>query len=144
MSRPRVHWPIINSEESAMSVSMYQATVPVFIRGLRVVSNLLEKAQSHVEEGGIVPEIVLGAQLAPDMLDLTAQVQRASDTSKLSIERLSGVAAPKFEDNEVSFEQLQERIADTITYLDSVAESDFAGSEARAIKLNFGSFQPEF
>ncbi|MFM2086746.1 MAG: hypothetical protein RLZZ237_1615 [Pseudomonadota bacterium] len=120
-----------------MSVSMYQATVPVFIRGLRVVSNLLEKAQSHVEEAGIVPEIVLGAQLAPDMLDLTAQVQRASDTSKLSIERLSGVAAPRFEDNEVSFEQLQERIANTIAYIDSINAGQLAGSAQREVVLNW-------
>ncbi|WP_300756880.1 DUF1993 domain-containing protein [Janthinobacterium sp.] len=127
-----------------MSVSMYQATVPVFIRGLRVVSNLLEKAQSHVEEGGIVPEIVLGAQLAPDMLDLTAQVQRASDTSKLSIERLSGVAAPKFEDNEVSFEQLQERIANTIAYIESVNAGQLAGSAQRVVVLNWSDEGKKF
>ncbi|MBB5371206.1 MULTISPECIES: DUF1993 family protein [unclassified Janthinobacterium] len=127
-----------------MSVSMYQATVPVFIRGLRVVSNLLEKAQSHVEEGGIVPEIVLGAQLAPDMLDLTAQVQRASDTSKLSIERLSGVAAPKFEDNEVSFEQLQERIANTIAYIESVNAGQLAGSAQREVVLNWSDEGKKF
>ena len=101
-----------------MSVSMYQATIPVFIRGLRVVSALLEKAQAHVEEDGIVPEILLGAQLAPDMLDLTAQVQRASDTSKLSVEHLSGVASPKFEDNETSFDQLQQRIRHRAMLLD--------------------------
>lgn len=120
-----------------MSVSMYQATVPVFIRGLRVVSTLLEKAQLHVEQGGIVPEIVLSAQLAPDMLDLTAQVQRVSDTSKLSIERLSGVAAPRFEDNEVSFDQLQERIANTIAYIDSVNAGQMAGSAQREVVLNW-------
>ncbi|MFZ4874724.1 DUF1993 domain-containing protein [Janthinobacterium sp. Mn2066] len=127
-----------------MSVSMYQATVPVFIRGLRVVSTLLEKAQSHVEAGGIVPEIVLGAQLAPDMLDLTAQVQRASDTSKLSIERLSGVAAPKFEDNEVSFDQLQERIANTIAYIDSVNAGQLAGSAQREVVLNWSDEGKKF
>jgi len=120
-----------------MSVSMYQATVPVFIRGLRVVSTLLEKAQSHVEQGGIVPEIVLSAQLAPDMLDLTAQVQRVSDTSKLSIERLSGVAAPRFEDNEVSFDQLQERIANTIAYIGSINAGQMAGSAQREVVLNW-------
>lgn len=120
-----------------MSVSMYQATVPVFIRGLRVVSTLLEKAQSHVEQGGIVPEIILSAQLAPDMLDLTAQVQRVSDTSKLSIERLSGVAAPRFEDNEVSFDQLQERIANTIAYIESVNAGQMAGSAQREVVLNW-------
>ena len=120
-----------------MSLSMYQATIPVFIRGLRVVSALLEKAQAHVEEDGIVPEILLGAQLAPDMLDLTAQVQRASDTSKMSVERLSGVPAPKFEDNEASFEQLQERIANTIAYIDSVNAGQMAGSAQKEVVLNW-------
>ena len=127
-----------------MSVSMYQATVPVFIRGLRVVSTLLEKAQSHVEQGGIVPEIVLSAQLAPDMLDLTAQVQRVSDTSKLSIERLSGVAAPKFEDNEASFDQLQERIANTIAYVESVNAGQMAGSAQREVVLNWSDEGKKF
>ena len=120
-----------------MSVSMYQATIPVFIRGLRVVSALLEKGQAHAEEGGIVPEILLGAQLAPDMLDLTAQVQRVSDTSKMSVERLSGVPAPKFEDNEASFEQLQERIANTIAYIDSVNAGQMAGSAQKEVVLNW-------
>lgn len=120
-----------------MSVSMYQATVPVFARGLRVVSNLLEKAQAHVEQGGIVPEILLGARLAPDMLDLTAQVQRVSDTAKLSVQRLSTIAAPKFEDNETSFEQLQQRIADTIAYVDGVNAGQMAGSAQREVVLNW-------
>jgi len=120
-----------------MSVSMYQATIPVFIRGLKVVSALLEKGQAHVEEDGIVPEILLGAQLAPDMLDLTAQVQRVSDTSKMSVERLSGVPAPKFEDNETSFEQLQERIANTIAYIDSVNAGQMAGSAQKEVVLNW-------
>ena len=120
-----------------MSVSMYQASVPVFIRGLRVVSALLEKAQAHVEQDGIVPEIVLGAQLAPDMLDLTAQVQRASDTSKMSIERLSGVTEPKFEDNEATFEQLQERNANTIAYIAGVSAGQMAGSAQKEVVLNW-------
>lgn len=120
-----------------MSVSMYQATVPVFARGLRVVSNLLEKAQAHVEQGGIVPEILLGARLAPDMLDLTAQVQRVSDTAKLSVQRLSTIAAPKFEDNETSFEQLQQRIADTIAYVEGVNAGQMAGSAQREVVLNW-------
>ncbi|MBV6321723.1 DUF1993 family protein [Duganella violaceipulchra] len=127
-----------------MSLSMHQVSVPVFVRGLKVLSDLLGKAEAYVEQHGSVPDAMISARLADDMLPLSAQVQRASDTSKLSVERLSGVAAPKIEDNETSFAQLQQRITDTITYLNSVAESDFAGSEARAIKLNFGAFQPEF
>jgi hypothetical protein len=123
---------------------MHQVSVPVFVRALRVVSDLLAKAEAHVEEHGMVPDAMISARLADDMLPLSAQVQRASDTSKMSVERLTGVAAPKFEDNETSFQQLQERISKTIAYLDSVGPEQFEQSEAREIKLNFGAFQPEF
>ena len=120
-----------------MSVSMYQATIPVFARGLRVVSSLLEKAQAHAEQDGIVPDILLSAQLAPDMLNLTAQVQRVSDTAKLSVQRLSAIAAPRFEDNETSFEQLQQRIADTLAYVEGVSAGQMAGSAQREVVLNW-------
>lgn len=127
-----------------MSLSMYKASAPMFVRGLQVMASLLRKAQAYAEESGKVPEELLSARLADDMLPLTAQVQRASDTSKMSIERLSGIAAPKFPDNEASFEQLQERIASTIAYIESVGEEHFAGSETRELAINWGSFKPTF
>jgi hypothetical protein len=123
-----------------MALSMYELTVPVFVRGLQVLSALLKKAEAHVEQHGSVPDALISARLADDMLPLSAQVQRASDTSKMSVERLSGVAAPKFEDNETSFDQLQERIANTIAYLESVTAAQLDGNEDRAINLNFGGF----
>jgi hypothetical protein len=123
---------------------MYKVSAPVFVRGLNVMASLLRKAQDHAEEHGKVPETLLSARLADDMLPLTAQVQRASDTSKLSIERLSGIAGPKFPDNEASFGQLLERIANTVAYIESVGEEHFAGSETRAVALSFGSFRPTF
>lgn len=127
-----------------MSLSMYQVSVPVFVRALGVLSELLKKAEAHAEEHGMVKDALVSARLADDMLPLMAQIQRASDTSKLSVERLSGVAAPKFDDNETSFAQLQERIANTLAYINSVPASAFEQSETREVKLNFGSFQPAF
>jgi hypothetical protein len=123
---------------------MYKVSAPVFVRGLKVMASLLRKAQAHAEEGGKAQETLLSARLADDMLPLTAQVQRASDTSKLSIERLTGIAAPKFPDNETSFEQLQERIASTVAYIEGVGEEYFANSETREVALSFGSFKPTF
>nr|MBP6706792.1 DUF1993 family protein [Achromobacter sp.] len=38
-----------------MSLSLYQASVPVFVRGLNVLAALLEKAESHAREAGIDP-----------------------------------------------------------------------------------------
>jgi hypothetical protein len=127
-----------------MALSMHQVSVPVFVRGLTVLSTLLDKAQAHVEERGIVADTLVGARLIDDMMPLSGQVQRACDTSKLSVERLSGVASPKFEDTETTFQQLQERIAGTLAYLHSVDASHFEDSASREIKLNFGSFQPGF
>ncbi|XLZ69160.1 DUF1993 domain-containing protein [Massilia sp. SR12] len=127
-----------------MSLSMYKVSVPVFVRGLKVMAEALRKAQAHAVAGSQPEGTLLGARLADDMLPLTAQVQRASDTSKLSIERLTGIAAPKFTDNEASFEQLLQRIADTIAYIEGVGEEYFADSETREVALSFGSFKPTF
>ena len=127
-----------------MSVSMHRATIPVLVRGLRVLSALIDKAATHALDTGIDPATLVDARLAPDMLTLAGQVQRASDTSKLSAERLSGLASPKLADDERTLDDLRARIAKTIAYLDSVDEAAMAGSEARTIVLNFGNFKPTF
>lgn len=127
-----------------MAISMYQASVPVFVRALKILGTLLEKGEQHAEQHGIVPDVLLGARLAEDMLPLSAQVQRASDASKLCVQRLSGVEAPKFADDEATFQQLQERIANTIAYLDSVAPQQLEDSASRVVKLAAGAFEQEF
>ncbi|SFV06472.1 DUF1993 domain-containing protein [Pseudoduganella namucuonensis] len=127
-----------------MSLTMYQASIPAFVRALNVLSALLTKGEEHAAEHGIVPEILLGARLADDMMPLTAQVQRVSDAAKLCIARLTGVDAPKFEDNETSFQQLRERIAKTVAFLEGLSEAQFEGSDERDVTLTFGAFSQSF
>lgn len=127
-----------------MSLSMYRASIPVFIRGLEVCSSLLEKGAAFADEKGLAHADVIAARLAPDMLPLAAQIQRASDTAKLSAQRLSSVEAPRFEDNEDSFAALQERIAKTIAYLKSIDKAALADSETRTVTLKFPDFSPSF
>lgn len=127
-----------------MALSLYQVAVPVFLRGLNVLSDLLKKAEAHVDEHGIVHDILLGARLAEDMMPLSAQVQRVSDTAKMTVARLCAIEAPKFEDNEASFQQLQERIAQTVAFIESVDEAQFEGGDEREITLKFGTFNQSF
>ncbi|WP_445656967.1 DUF1993 domain-containing protein [Achromobacter sp. NCFB-sbj8-Ac1-l] len=127
-----------------MSLSMYQASVPVFIRGLTVLAALLEKGAAHAAASGIDPAELVNARLAPDMYPLSGQVQRASDASKFAVQRLSQVESPKFPDEEATFEQLQKRVADTIAYLQSVPADKLDGAEGRKVTLSFGDFKPEF
>jgi hypothetical protein len=123
---------------------MYQASVPVFAHGLSVLSHLLHQGEAHARETGADPATLVEARLAPDMLTLAGQVQRASDTSKLSIERLSGVPAPRLEDNEKTFADLYARIDRTIGYIKGVTEAQLAGTETKTIELKLRDFNPTF
>ncbi|HYG45189.1 MAG TPA: DUF1993 domain-containing protein [Bordetella sp.] len=127
-----------------MAISMYQASVPVFARALQVLSTLLDKGVEHARAQGQDPDTLVRARLAPDMLDLAGQVQRASDASKLALQRLTGIEAPRFADEEASCAQLQQRIADTLAYVNSVAEDQLADAQSREVVIRFKDFEQSF
>ena len=116
-----------------MPLSMYQASIPVLVRGLKNLSAVLRKGEAHA--GGAV---LVEARLAPDMYTLAGQVQRASDTSKGCAARLAGIAPPSFPDEEKTFADLQARIDKTIAFLQSVKPEQIDGSEAKPIEFKAG------
>ena len=97
-----------------MSLSMFQASVPVYTQFLTSLSNVLKKGAAHAEAKKIDPAVLVNARIAPDMLPLSAQVQIATDHVKGSLSRLAGVDAPKFEDTDKTFDELQARIKTTL------------------------------
>ena len=119
-----------------MSISMYQASVPVFIRYLGNLRAILEKAVAHAESKKIDPAALTGSRLYPDMLPLTRQIQLASDMAKSCPSRLAGAEPPKFEDVETTFPQLLERIDKTVAHLKSFGAAQIDGSEERPITVN--------
>jgi hypothetical protein len=127
-----------------MPFSIYQVTVPIFIRGLERLSDFLDKAEGFAAERGSDPGDLVGARLAPDMLPLSGQVQRASDTSKLAVARLGAIEAPKFEDVEKTFPELGTRIAGTIAFLRSVKPGQLDGAEERSIRFKAGPAELAF
>ena len=127
-----------------MTISMYHASVPVLLQGLKALSSILTKAETNAAERKIDPQVFLSARLAPDMFTLTRQVQIATDHAKGAPSRLSGRTAPKFEDNEASFADLQARIAKTVELLKGFAATDMDGSADRAIELKSGSRELSF
>ena len=122
-----------------MSLSIYDVSVPVLTRGLNILSTYLDKAEAHTKEKGIDPSVIIHARLFPDMLPLSGQIQRASDTSKAAMGRLTGVEMPSFPDAEQTFCELKERLAKTVTFLQSVDRKAFEGSEERKVEMKFGS-----
>ncbi len=124
-----------------MTISMYQASVPVFLKTLANLAEILDKGAAFAAARKIDPAVLLGYRLAPDMLNLTRQVQIASDHAKRCAARLAGVEPPVFEDNEASFADLKARIAKTVAYIDTLAPAQIDGSETRAIIFKAGGIE---
>lgn len=121
-----------------MTISMYSASVPVFKNMLGNLSHFLDKAQAHAEAKKFDPSVLVECRLAPDMLPLRKQVQIACDASKNGLARLSGVEAPRFEDNEATLAELKERIGKTLDFLDSVPRASIDGCEDKDITFPSG------
>jgi len=121
-----------------MTLSIYRASIPVFLRGLDVLSVLLDRAIAHAEARNFDVGVLLGSRLAPDMLPFTSQIQRASDTAKFAAARLGDFAAPRFADTEVTLDELRQRIDMTAEYLKTCRPEQFEGSGERTISYNAG------
>lgn len=125
-----------------MSLSMHSASAPVFVKILGNLLGWMDKAQAHAEARKFDINNYLGMRLAPDMLPFARQIQIASDSAKACMARLAGVEAPKWEDNEASFDDLRARIQKTIDYVKSFDAKQIDGSDAREITLPQRSGDP--
>ena len=127
-----------------MSITMYQTCVPVLVRALNNLSGILAKGAAHAAERNIAPDVLLNTRITPDMFPLIRQVQIATDMAKGAGFRLAGEEAPKMEDNETSFEELQARIAKVVEMLQSFKPEQIDGSEDREIVLKMRSGEQHF
>jgi hypothetical protein len=122
-----------------MTISLYAASVPVFKQMLGSMGAVLSKAEAHATAKNIATDALLQARLFPDMFVLTRQVQIACEFARGVSARLAGVEAPKVEDNEKSFADLQALIARTMAFLDAFTPSQIDGQEDREIVLRPGT-----
>ena len=121
-----------------MSLSMYQASAPVFLRALDNLSAILTKGEASAAARKVDPAVLLQSRLYADMLPLTKQVQIVSDTIKGAIARLSGIENPSFADTETTFAELQERISKTAAFVKAAKEKDIDGTEQKAVTIKSG------
>ena len=127
-----------------MSISMYQASVPRFINILGNLSNILDKAQAHVDAKKIDASVLTTYRLFPDMLPMTFQVQVAADTAKGVVARLAGIEIPKYDDNEKTLAELKARIAKTIAFLRTITPAQVDGTEDKDIVIKRGDKETHY
>jgi len=96
-----------------MSLSMYQASVPVFLQMLNNLSAILDKAEAYAGNHKIDAEVLLNYRLAPDMFPFVRQIQIAADLAKGAAARLAGVEVPKHDDTEKTLADLKDALPRT-------------------------------
>ena len=127
-----------------MTISMYQASIPRFVNILGNLSNILDKAQAHVDARKIDPTVLTTYRLFPDMLPMTRQVQIACDTAKGLAARLAGVEIPVYEDDEKTLADLKARIAKTIAFIETVTAKQIDGTEDKDIVIKRGDKETHY
>ena len=116
-----------------MPLPIYDVCVPVFVRSLSNLKNVLEKAKAHALDHKIEERAFLDARLYPDMFPLSRQVQVATDMARGCAARLTGAEPPSYEDKEQSFDDLIARVARTIEYLKGLDVNAFDDAATREI-----------
>ncbi|QWD73637.1 DUF1993 domain-containing protein [Polynucleobacter sp. TSB-Sco08W16] len=127
-----------------MAMSMYQASIPQLTKMLTNLSNILKKGEEFAKAKNVDGAVLVGDRLSPDMFPLSKQVQIACDQVKNGMARLAGVEPPKFDDQESTFAELQERIAKTIAFANTIQPAQVDGTEAKEIKFSIKEWHFEF
>lgn len=123
-----------------MSLSMYDASVPIFLRGLNVLSDLMDKAVAE----GFDPAALMTAKLADDMRPFADQIRMASFGPRGAVARLAGIDWPRTADDEADFDQLRATIRLSIDFLNGITPEQLEGSEGREIVLKLPTVELHF
>jgi len=116
-------------------LSLYDVSVPVFIRALENLDRILDKGAAYFAEKGRAEGELSGSRLIEDMHPLTAQIQRASDTAKGVVTRVGGAENVAMPDEEQTIADLKARIAKTIDVLKAADRAAFDGKEESRVEI---------
>jgi len=129
----------MTNQGNPMTISMHNASVPVFKQMLGGLDGVLAKAEAHAAEKKLDADVLMNSRLFPDMFPLRRQVQIACDFAKGVSARLAGVDVPVYEDNEQTLAELRALVAKTIAFIDGIDASKFEGSAQREIITRSGT-----
>lgn len=123
-----------------MSLSMYDLSVPVFLRGLGALSGFMDKAEAE----GFDTAALMEARLAEDMRPFADQIRMACFGPRGAVARLAGIEWPRTADDETDFGQLRATIQLSTDFLNSITPEQLEGSETRPITLNVPGVELKF
>ena len=123
-----------------MSLALDTLSTSMFLRGLNVLSGLIDRAI----ESGLDEATVMEARLAPDMKPFPDQIRMASFSARSCIARLTDQPWPRTEDTEAGLAELKATVALSIAFIEGAEAAAFAGGETRRIELRFPGVELNF
>jgi len=127
-----------------MTISMYQACVPVITQMLNGLAVVVDKAATQCAEKKYEEAAFLQARLFPDMFTMARQVRQATDFGRNAPGRLAGVASPAFPDADTTFAALKDRIAKSLDFVKAFTPAQIDGTEEKEIAWTAGTRQMSF
>ncbi len=119
-----------------MSLSAYDISIPVIIRGLSILDEYVGHAEALAAAKGLTAAEVLSARLAPDMLTFAEQITVMSNKAERYAAKLIEQDPPAPRDAEVTYAGLKARLAQAITVLERIPVEAVEGAESRIFELS--------
>ena len=126
-----------------MPISMYHASVPVFLQLLGGLKGVIEKAEAHATAHKWEENTLLNWRLYPDMFTLARQVRQASEHA-FGAGRAAGVEVPSLPPIDNSFAEMKARIDKTIDFLKGLRAGQLDGREDAQVTITQGGQQRNF
>lgn len=126
-----------------MNLNYFDLTVPLFIKNLTNVKNLLERGFAEATKMGMSEEAFLEQSLTPDMFHLKRQIQIVTDNAKGVVSRLTETEPMVIEDKEETVAELMSRIDTVSAYLKEFKPEQFKNAAEARVVLSFmpGQYQ---
>jgi len=121
-----------------MPLSLYQASVPVFLRYLERLAGFVEAADLHARTQALPVGELLASRLAPDMLPFEQQIAIAANFALRTAFPLVGQPIPPYGDFPATPAGLRDRIERAAALLRSLAPELFSGAEERTLESRAG------
>src|SRR5215216_5249262 len=124
-------------EIEIVTVSLYEASVGVFVPYLGNLSGLLDQASAYAEARNIDPAVLLNMRLSPTMYSLKQQVGEANRHAVVAGGLLAGRAPHTFSDSEPDIGELKARISAAIDFVQGLPRAEIEAAADKEVAFTF-------
>jgi uncharacterized protein len=123
--------------DKIVAISIYEASVGVFVPYLGNLAGLLDHASAYAKARNVDPAVLLGMRLYPNMYSLRQQVEEANRHAITCCALLAGHEPYRFGDIEPDIAELKLRIATTIDFIQSLPRAAIDAADDKEVAFTF-------